>query len=49
VALTFPFDDEKHPVPGQPDSNEDDAAPLLVPFERVAFSFNLKFPLVDGP
>jgi hypothetical protein len=51
VALTFPFDDEKHPVPMQPESIDDDVdAPLIIPFERVAFSFNdLKFPLVDGP
>lgn len=52
VALTLPFDDEKHPVPAQPDSIEDDDvdAPLLMPFVRDAFSFNdLEFPLVDGP
>lgn len=51
VALTFPLDDEKHPVPIQPESVDDDVdAPLLITLEREAFSFNdLEFPLVDGP
>lgn len=50
-ALTLPFDDEKHPVPTQPESIDDDVdVPLLKPLERDAFSFNdLEFPLVDGP
>lgn len=51
VALTFAFDDEKHPVPVQPDITDDDAvAPLPKLFERIALSFiDLAFPLVDGP
>jgi hypothetical protein len=51
VALTLPFDDEKHPVPTQLESTDDDVdAPLLMALERDAFSFNdLEFPLVDGP
>lgn len=51
VALTFPFVDEKHPVPMQPESADDGVdVPLLMPLEREAFSFNdLEFPLVDGP
>lgn len=50
VALTFPFDDEKHPVPTQPESVDDGAdVPLLNALVRDAFSFNdLEFPLVDG-
>lgn len=48
MALTFAFDDVKHPVPAQPERT-DDVAPLLMLFERDAFSFNdLAFPLVDG-
>ena len=47
VALTFAFDDVKHPVPTQPERT-DEVAPLLKLFERDAFSFNdLAFPLVD--
>lgn len=48
VALTFPFDNEKHPLPTQPDSIDED---VDAAFERDAFSFNdLKFPLmVVGP
>lgn len=51
VALTFPFVNEKHPVPMQPESADDVGdVPLLKPLERDAFSFNdLEFPLVDGP
>lgn len=51
VAITFAFDDEKHPVPIQPESiDEDVEAPLLIPIERDAFSFNdFEFPLVIGP
>lgn len=51
VTLTLPFDDEKHPVPTQPESMDDDAdVPLVKLFVRDAFSFNdLEFPLVDGP
>lgn len=51
VALTFALEDEKHPVPTQPESTDDDVdAPLVMLFERDAFSFNdLVFPLVDGP
>lgn len=51
VTLTLLFEDEKHPVPMQPDSIEDDGvgAPLLMLFMRDAFSFNdLEFPLVGG-
>lgn len=51
VAITFAFDDEKHPVPTQPESIDEDVdAPLLIPIVRDAFSFNdLEFPLVVGP
>lgn len=51
AALTFPFVDEKHPVPMQPESTDDDVdAALLIPLVRDAFSFNdLELPLVDGP
>jgi hypothetical protein len=52
VALTFAFEDEKHPVPTQLESTDDDVeAPLDMLFERDVFSFNdLEFPLVvDGP
>lgn len=51
VALTLAFDDEKHPVPTQPESIDDDVdAPLFEPLKRDAFSFNdLELPPVDGP
>lgn len=51
VPLTLAFDDEKHPVPTQPEIIDDAVdAPLFEPLKRDAFSFNdLELPPVDGP